>query len=327
MRSFAYVMLAAAVAAGCGETVPPAVSPDLMRDASVPHDGGPDGSIGTDGGTEPDASLDAGADGGVLDGGGSWCTTSALCPACPDPEALCDERNPCSVGQVCLSTGCEDYARCFTVGGGACENDTDCGDPAYACNAEVGRCLRSEPGCADSNDCVAGFSCEDGVCVDRRLPCTRPLDCPHGYRCFVAAPDQRFCRRITRPCADDLDCLVLGVPCGDADGDGAKECMPSLTPTGPDPVACDGTRCPNADAPVCEPIPEGTVAVCGRFGPCASAAQCAPGFQCIDLFGDGRRECVLPEGSCADSRDCGVRALCASSRDGRPPACIDAESM
>ena len=41
---------------------------------------------------------------------GSWCTTSALCPACPDPDALCDEDTPCAVGEVCLSTGCDDFA-------------------------------------------------------------------------------------------------------------------------------------------------------------------------------------------------------------------------
>lgn len=327
MRSLPYVVLAAAVVAGCGETAPPAISPDVIRDASVPDDGGPDGSVIGDGGAEPDGSVDGGADGGLPDGGGSWCQTSALCPACPDLESLCDESTPCPVGQTCLSTGCEDYARCFTIGGGACEEDVDCDDPAYVCNTEIGRCLRVSPGCTDSNDCVAGFACEQEACVDRRLPCTGAQGCPHGFKCFVAAPDQRFCRRITRPCVDDLDCLVLGVPCGDADDDGAKECMPSLTPTDVEPSSCDLFQCPDDDAPVCEPTPEGTRAVCGRFGSCASTSDCAAGFECRDLFGDGRSECVLPGGSCVDSSDCGLRAVCASSRQGLAPACIEAESI
>ena len=202
MRFFAYVLLAATAAAGCGETAAPTIPLDAGRDAAIDPDGGTDldGSVddgGLDGGVE-DGGADGGVDGGPPDGGGSWCETSPLCPSCPDPETLCDENDPCPVGEICLSTGCEDLSRCFVVGGGACENDEDCGDPAYECNTSLGRCLRTEPGCDDSNDCVAGFACEDDTCVDRRVPCVTGTDCPHGYTCFFASPDQRYCIRITR---------------------------------------------------------------------------------------------------------------------------------
>jgi len=317
MRFFAYVSLAAAaIAAGCGDTAPPVVAIDAGRDAAVDMDGGVD----------LDGSVDAGPDAGPTDGGipdgGPWCNTSALCPSCPDPTLLCDEQNPCSTGQVCLSTGCEDYSRCFVAGGGACQQDGDCGDPAYACNPEIGRCLRIAPGCDDSNDCVAGFACEDGACVDRRVPCVEAADCPHGFTCFFASPDQRFCRRIGRPCVDDVDCLTLGVPCGDVDGDQTRECMPSLSPNMPDAVSCDNTQCTDSGAPVCESTVQGTGAVCGMFGPCASVLDCAEGFECRDLWGDARPECVLPGGSCVDSRECPPRTVCASSRDENPPSCV-----
>lgn len=322
MRFFACVLLTLA-AAGCGEAGAPTIPPDVERDASVDPDAGTelDGSVG-DGGT--DGSV---PDGGAPDGGGSWCNTSTLCPACPDPKLLCNGDNACPIGQVCLFTGCEALSRCFVIGGGACDDDDDCMDPAYGCDPTVGRCLRREPGCDDSNDCVAGFACEADTCVDRRVPCVSGSDCPHGYTCFVASPDQRFCRRVARPCADDLDCLVLGVPCGDADGDGLKECMPSLAPNEPEPVSCDVQQCTDPSAPVCETTAEGTIAVCGRFGACSATVQCAPGFECRDLWGDGRAECVVPTGSCVDSSACAPRTVCASARTGGSPACVAGRTM
>lgn len=323
MRFFAYVLLVASIAVGCGETATGMGSPDGGPDASVD----PDGSVDMDG-SVPDGSVDGGGgDGGVPDGGGSWCETSTLCPSCPDQDALCDAENPCPTGEVCLSTGCEELSRCFQIGGGACGNDDDCADPDYRCDATVFRCLRTEPGCTDSVDCVPGFACEQGVCVDRRVPCATADDCPHGYTCFSADVDQRFCRRVTRPCADDFDCLALSVPCGDADGDGASECMPSLLPILPDPVSCDISQCVEPSAPVCETAPEGVLAVCGRFGSCSSSFQCPDDLECRDLWGDGRAECVEPGGSCLDSSVCDPRTVCASPRSGGAPRCVPGAAM
>jgi hypothetical protein len=343
MRCFAYVLLAAAAVAGCGETAAPTLPPNAGRDAGVDLDGGIDGGDGGLGGSGG-MGGDGGAGGvGGSRGGGSWCTTAPFggCPACPDEDALCDADTPCAVGEVCvstgckvcLSTGCDDVKRCFVTGGGACDDTADCGNPAYECNQSIGRCLRlrTEPDCDDSNDCLAGFACENKVCMDRRVPCETGSDCPHGFRCVFPSADQRFCRRITRPCGSDLDCLVLRVPCGDADGDGLEECMPSLMPNVSAPVSCDNTQCTDEAAPVCESVVEGTVAVCGRFGPCASVDDCVTGFQCWDLWGDGRMECVLPAvppaESCADSSECGERNVCASARPGEPLACVGGAAM
>jgi hypothetical protein len=334
MRFFAYFLLTAAVAVGCGETAASTSPGDAGNDGSIDPDGSvvfPEG--GVDGG-DPDGGIDGGIDGGVdggvdggePDAGGSWCEIGGVCRACPDPDALCDSENPCAVGEVCITTRCEDLSRCFVIGGGACQDDEDCANPAYACDPTINRCLRIEPGCDDSNDCVAGFACEDGACTDRRVPCESGADCPHGFACRFAAADQRFCRRITRPCAIDLDCLTLGVPCGDADGDGSRECMPSLMPNAPNAVSCDNVEC-ILDAPVCEVSIEGLSAVCGQFGLCASSEDCADGFECLDLWGDGRKECVLLGGSCVDSRDCEPPQLCGSPRTGAPPLCISGAAI
>ncbi len=323
-------MLAGAVAAGCDPSAASTFPGDAGNDGSVDPDGGVAGMGGVGGvgggggggGIGGVGGVGGGGIGGVGGGGGPWCRRSALCPSCPDLDVLCDAQNPCPTGEVCLPTGCEDLSRCFPIGGGACANDGDCGNPAYYCELTINRCLRIEPGCDDSNDCVAGFACENGACADRRVPCRFGADCPHGFTCRYVAADQRFCRRITRPCDDDLDCLTLGVPCGDADGDGAGECMPSLMPNAPNPVSCDTLQCTAGDGPVCESSMEGTVAFCGEFGPCASVDDCAFGFDCRDLWGDGRKECVLPEGSCVDSSVCAIREVCASPRTDAPPACL-----
>lgn len=322
MRSFAYLALAAAAAAGCSEAAAPTLPIDAERDAAV----GPDGSLFGDGSVE-DGGLDGGLDGGSAPDGGNACNTSFLCPACPDSDALCDDDNPCPIGEVCIPTGCDDLARCFVIGGGACEADTDCGDPDYACDPTIQRCLRVAAGCDDSNDCVAGFACENGVCVDRRVPCETLSDCPHGYACSFTSPDQRFCRRIARPCGDDLDCLTRGVPCGDVDGNGPRECMPSLDPNAQNPVSCANTQCADDAAPVCEAAVDGTSAVCGTFGLCVSSGDCAAGFDCRDLWGDGRRECVLPGGSCVDSSECPPGQVCATARTGGAPSCRAGASM
>ena len=324
MRSYAFGLLAISPLAGCGETATPTTPPGAEREPNLPGTGGM--NTGGAGGEMGGASGEGGSGGGELSGG-PWCETSELCPSCPDVDALCDELTPCPTGEVCLPTGCEGLSRCFAIGGGGCDEDSDCGNPSYACNLEIGRCLRVDPGCDDSNDCVAGFACEDGACVDRRLPCSMTNDCPHGYACSFTTPDQRFCRRISRPCGDDVDCLVLGSLCGDADADGLNECMPSLTPNAPDAVPCDATQCMDVAVPVCETTPEGTTATCGRFGLCSSTDQCPDGFECRDLWGDGRAECVSGPGSCVDSRFCGPRSLCASPRTGGEPRCISPAPM
>lgn len=349
MRSFAYVVLATAALAGCAESVAPSFPANAGRDAAIDPDGA-GGQGGSNGG---------GGEGGGGEGGrgfvGPWCEMKTFCTACPRLDTLCDGDCPLR-GEVCISTGCQDcdsgvcveLSSCQVTGAGACEKDDDCGDPAYICDCgdpeiaicegRTGRCLRPDGGCDDSSDCVAGFACENSECVDRRVPCESGLDCPHGFACLFDSPYQRFCRRITRPCGVDRDCSALGVPCGDADEDGRRECMPSLMPNASAPVSCDKTQCSDDPAgPVCETTVGGLSAVCGRFGLCESDDDCCksvddcdqddPKFECRDLWGDGRKECVLPGGSCDDSSQCPLRTLCASLRAGDPPACVGGAAM
>ena len=73
---------------------------------------------------------------------------------------------------------------------------------------------------------------------------------------------------------------------------------------------------------VCGVSPVHVDGLCGPFGPCASAADCASGYTCADLWGDGVTECVPSGGSCTRTTDCASPAICASPAEGGAPRCI-----
>ncbi|MGB8328800.1 MAG: hypothetical protein WCE62_01635 [Polyangiales bacterium] len=182
--------------------------------------------------------------------------------------------------------------------------------------AQGNRCVKTTPGCNGSFDCVLGFSCEAGACVDRRMACGLDDDCPMNHSC--EGTSTRFCARIHRTCYDDFDCGGLAPYCIDVDGDGDKECAGSDHPTNP---ACVNSACTSASAPVCEASSVGSITACGQYGLCLTNADCAGGFQCVDLWPDGRKECVPSGGCCDHISDCPERQVCASPRSGGAPSC------
>ena len=141
---------------------------------------------GEDGGARGDAGTD-----GVGGTGGSLpqCATSFLCRACP-AEAPCETSNDCAVGSVCVESGCDDLdgtpiRQCVFAGGGACNTSAQCtnGRECIEVPGEGKRCVKTTAGCDTSFDCALGFTCEDGSCVDRRVPCDLDQDCPKNHIC------------------------------------------------------------------------------------------------------------------------------------------------
>lgn len=261
--------------------------------------------------------------------GGSMgaCATNALCHSCPD-RFLCDTDDDCAFsGYVCIPSGCETHGgaaikACQPSRGGSCGTDAECPNTSdYDCisvGAGGKRCVRTSPGCTPSTeayDCVPGFSCEGGSCVDRRVPCDDYLDCPKNYVCSTT-PTANFCVRVFRTCHQDEDCAGFGAFCADIDDDGVKECAGEL--------GSSGQPCENADcggpAPVCEAGASGITAACGDFGLC-TGNECDSGFECVALRQDGRGECVPISGSCDQVTDCPLQQVCAASRSGNPPSC------
>ena len=305
-RWLGVLMLSAACVVGCG------------NDGS----GGPRGDGGT-GGIGGDAGT------GGTSGAGGWqpaCMTSVLCRSCPT-EGVCDTNDDCSVGSVCIESGCdstegEAIKQCVFAGGGFCNTTADCltDRDCMEVPGEGNRCVKTTPGCDTSFDCVLGFSCEAGSCVDRRVPCDLDRDCPKNHTCF-GTTNSSFCVRIQRDCFEDFDCIGLAPRCEDIDGDSNKECAGVFDPNQPSPSACVNSDCTDAAAPVCETGATGSATQCGQYGLCLDDTDCAAGFSCLELWPDGRKECVPSGGSCSSFTDCPIQQTCAAPREGGAPNC------
>jgi len=299
---------------GCGE------SPGDPRDNSGGSSGG-GGSAGS-GGTGGTGGSSGSGGGGVVD-----CTTSFLCLSCPS-GSFCETNGDCSAGFSCIETGCDDVGgqprkQCTFAGGGACESSADCSIDRACVDVpgENKRCVKTTPGCDTSFDCVLGFACENGDCVDRRVPCD-PQDeqCPKNHVC-EGTTNSNFCRRIQQGCESDFDCVDLAPRCEDIDGDLKKECAGTFDLNDPESDACTNALCGNASAPVCEAASFGSTTQCGKYGLCLVDLDCATNFHCASLWPDGRKECV-PDGSgCSSFADCPAQQVCASPRGGGVPGC------
>jgi hypothetical protein len=309
-RWLGVLWLALALVVGCGA--------DGSGDAR--GDGGSDGGSGGVGG-------DAGT-GGTAGAGGSQpaCMTSVLCRSCPT-EGFCDTNGDCAVGSVCIESGCSSaqgsaIKRCVFAGGGACNTTADCptGRECMEVPDEGDRCVKTTSGCDTLFDCVPGFSCEAGSCVDRRVPCEFDPDCPKNHTC-LGTTNSTFCVRIQRDCLEEFDCIGLAPRCEDIDGDGNRECAGVFDPNQASPSACVNSQCTDPSAPVCETSAIGSTTQCGQYGLCLDDTDCAAGFGCRGLWPDGRKECVPSGGSCSSFSGCPIRQVCAAPREGGVPSC------
>jgi len=279
----------------------------------------------------PGGAGGAGAAGGAGGTGGEpWvplCQTNPLCPACPDDAIVCEGEGGCDANFACIESGCASNEGtpiriCALTTAPFCQTDLDCpeGRVCLDLGEEGYRCVKTTAGCDSDLDCVFGFSCEDGGCVDRRVPCVLDADCPVSHTCETVGLSS-FCHRVHLDCEFELDCAGIAPRCEDIDGDGRTECAGSPEPNDPSPTACVSSSCGDASAPVCELSQVGSQTVCGRYGLCVDDDDCVDGFECVGLWTDGRKECVPTGGSCAHITDCPVQQVCASSRAGGPPAC------
>ncbi len=283
------------------------------------------GSIGGTGGT-----------GGVATK--SICRTPLDANFCDPPGKCCDTDNDCaSDGYVCVDSGCTDAGapikQCQPSRGGSCVDESECPNASdYACMTVLPgseRCVRVTPGCNPDNetyDCPPGFSCEGepSACVDRRIPCDRPGDCPKSHAC-TTTPISRYCTRTHRTCKEDTDCggfATAGSHCADVDNDRRKECVGELDASG---KGCVNIDCGGSDPPVCEMGASQTMASCGDYGLCLIDNDCGAGFVCAALWQDGRKECVRDPGAedtcISEPTRCPLQQVCAAPRTGGPPSC------
>jgi hypothetical protein len=332
---------------GCGEadTPPVYIGPGTGGSTGSGGASGMGGISGTGGIT---GSGGATGTGGTASTGGTGGTgavaTKSICTALTPPSwDLCETDLNCALdGYVCVDSGCKDDAgapikQCQPSRGRSCVDKNDCSitNPnAYDCVAVSAggggeRCVRVDLGCdtaTETYDCPPGFSCEGGACVDRRIPCELPVDCPKSHVCTTTSVS-RYCIRTHRTCDKHEDCggfAAAGSFCADVDNDGTKECVGAR-----EGVGCVNSACVTPSAPVCETGGDETVATCGDYGLCLSDSDCDvdSGFSCVGLWQDGRKECVqmpptpLPQNYCDHVTDCPPQQVCAAPRNGGSPSC------
>jgi hypothetical protein len=330
---------------GCGDSsTPPPIVPETGGSGGTAGTGGAagmggmsgtGGMAGSGGTSGSGGAAGTGGSGGNAgsggEGGSGPCATNALCHTCPD-RFLCDTDDDCAFsGYVCVASGCETHGgvpikQCQPSRGPSCVTDAECPNTGdYDClpvGAGSKRCIRVTAGCSaatETIDCAPGFSCEGGVCVDRRMPCDSYLDCPKSHVCTTTDVSS-YCIRTHRTCEDDTDCggfAAAGSFCADVDGDGTKECVGERGSAG---EACVNADCAGA-APVCEAGAAPSVASCGEYGLCLGTGDCGAGFVCVGLWQDGRKECVPMGGTCDEVTDCPLHQVCAAPRNGGSPSC------
>lgn len=345
---WAFAVVALALFASCGDATPTAGVPWGGSSGTGGSSGiagsagaGGTGAMSGGGGTGGTAGTGAsGGSGGMVGSGGAGgtgattgaCATNALCHTCPT-DFLCDTDNDCAFsGYVCIDSGCESdgapIKQCQPSRGGSCVSVSQCPNAInYDCitvGAGGKRCVRVTGGCdpvTEAYDCVPGFSCEGGTCIDRRVPCDDFGDCPKSHVCSTT-PTASFCVHVYRTCHEDVDCAGFGEFCAnvDNDNDGTSECTGELGSTG---NACMNATCGSSSAPVCETGAVATNSACGDYGLCRSNADCdvTGGFHCVGLWQDGRKECVRTGGTCDQATDCDPQEVCAAPRAGGAPSC------
>jgi hypothetical protein len=312
-RWLGVLLLSVACSAGCGN--------EGMGDPRGSGSSGGNGGAGGIGGAAGQTGT-----GGTGGAGATECLTNPICRSCPT-EGFCDTDDDCTVGSACIESGCTDLGgspigQCVFAGGGACNSIADC-PPERECREvplEGKRCVKTTPGCTTRFDCLPGFSCENDVCVDRRVACDVPVDCPKNHTCLQVGFSS-FCVRINVDCQNEFDCVELAQRCEDVDGDGNKECADVFDPNAASPVTCLNSACSDPGSPVCEADGAQGMTACGQYGLCLGPGDCATGFSCVELWPDGRKECVPEGGSCSSFASCPIRQVCAAPQEGGAPSC------
>jgi len=197
-----------------------------------------------------------------------FCITvvAAFAPSCAPRAVACYDAGDCpSSGDqrfACIDGGCEEVD-CLTTADCAIGNICDTEDNDYEC----------EPGCDDNSDCLAGFRCDEGDCVESRCR-SSILDCHFG----------EFCNTTNGRCqpAGGLHCRICNQDNTDAFIDPFDLCN-SAVYGNPD---CGGNgnhcaRTQNSGAAHC-------------FLACTSQADCPHGYTCSPLlFGFTGETCTI----------------------------------
>ncbi|MFT5359062.1 MAG: hypothetical protein ACI9KE_006305 [Polyangiales bacterium] len=307
----------------CGDDAPPPPTPFDAgpRDTSAADDTAPEEDGGTDAGVVGDVET---SDAGPQDAGEDAPAFDANFPDSgpPPPVMVCEPGTPMPMcrancrdeGFVCVDAFCGGRE---CAPGTPCTQDVHCGSGNCvqlegAGPEDSGLCESSAGACAAINDCAYGFRCEEGGCVDRRIPCGfHENACPRGHTCtFAPVEGALFCVPSHLPCDSAGQCEA-GASCVDVDGDSETECL------------LVGTCSSNSDCGEglsCGVDPGTSQATCEVDGPCRSG-ECPAGRTCLDT-GTGTARCVTTGGSCTQDSECEPQAICGAIEPDDPLRCL-----
>lgn len=203
-----------------------------------------------------------------------YCDSSKGCLSEPQ-GGQCDDKDSCTVGDVCVEGVCLGQQSVVCGDGNPCTKDS--------CDAVVGCVYPDAEGvaCSDSNPCTTQDTCQSGKCLGGPL-----LACDDGVACTKDACDAAKGCTAT---PDDAGCSD-GIECTADVCDPSKGCQhqPDNTkclPFGPcDAVSCDATGgCKHTKDPQ----------LCNSLGELCGSYTCDDGFAC-----------QTTAKSCADDNPC-----------------------
>jgi hypothetical protein len=234
-----------------------------------------------------------------------------------DKEA-CDDGNPCTAGEVCVTGTCGSATNICT-----CDSDTDCAgkddgnlcNGTLYCNLQTGTCALNPATvvtCAASNNPCTQLACQpqSGACVDQPVPNGTPCNADNSL-CTLAdtcnagncTAGENLCK-----CATSADCAVYD------DGDlcnGQLFCNQQNGTCGLNPatvVSCVDSLPGDCSAVTCEP----TTGACVTSA-VAAGAPCEDGVACtLNQACDGSGQCSGGFSGCG----CAADWDCASVDDG-----------
>jgi Dictyostelium (slime mold) repeat len=190
----------------------------------------------------------------------------------PNPGAVCDDLDPCTVEDRCVADGCEGTSR-----------DCDDGNACTFDSCDASGCTHEHVniGCDDGDLCTDDDRCEDGVCQPGTL-----VVCDDENGCTIDSCDPLL------GCLAELDVFACddGNPCTvdscDPDEPGSPEDWCSYEAIGSGPCE-DGDACTLGDVCVegaC--VAGGDSPDCEDDNPCTDDA-CLPEAGCVNAFNEG----------------------------------------